>query len=259
MPLNEDTILTMYLAFWLTVLGAALGSFLDCAVSRWATGERMFAGRSRCFSCGHILSVFDLIPVFSWLFYRGKCRYCGGKIPADCLWAELAGGSIFLLLTLTIPPPALFQWLIWAGLLLALGLTDWARQIIPNRLLLALAINRIVWFFVLKGEYFAIFETFLACIVPAALLALVLAGEWLTGRELMGGGDIKLLFALSLYLTWAQLLLTLLSGCLLGLVWAVLSGQRRGTAVPFGPFLAAGAVLTVCWGSPLLQWYFSLF
>ena len=152
MPLNEDTILTKYLAFWLTVLGAALGSFLDCAVSRWAAGEQMFAGRSRCFSCGHILSVFDLIPVFSWLFHRGKCGYCGEKIPADCLWAELAGGSIFLLLTLTIPPPALFQWLIWAGLLLALGLADWARQIIPNRLLLALAINRIVWFFVLKEE-----------------------------------------------------------------------------------------------------------
>ena len=105
-----------------------------------------------------------------------------------CLWAELAGGSIFLLLALTIPPPALFQWLIWAGLLLALGLADWARQIIPNRLLLALAINRIVWFFVLKEEYFAIFETFLACIVPAALLALVLALVFMPRRR--GRGSI---------------------------------------------------------------------
>ena len=95
--------------------------------------------------------------------------------------------------------------------------------------------------------------------MPAALLALVLAGEWLTGRELMGGGDIKLLFTLALYLTWAQLLLTLLAGCLLGLVWAALSGRPQAAAVPFGPFLAAGAVLTVCWGGPLLQWYFSLF
>ena len=259
MPMGEDTIITLYLAFWLTVLGAVLGSFLDCAVSRWAAGEGMFAGRSRCFSCGHILSVFDLIPVFSWLFRCGKCRYCGKKIPADCLWAELAGGTVFLLLTLTVPLPALFQWLIWSGLLLALGLADWARQIIPNRLLLALAINRIVWFLVLKEECSAIFETFLACIVPAALLALVLAGERLTGRELMGGGDIKLLFTLALYLTWAQLLLTLLAGCLLGLVWAALSGRPQGVAVPFGPFLAAGAVLTVCCGGPLLQWYFSLF
>ena len=82
-------------------------------------------------------------------------------------------------------------------------------------------------FLVLKEEYSAIFETFLACIVPAALLALVLAGEWLTGRELMGGGDIKLLFTLALYLTWAQLLLTLLAGCLLGLVWAALSGRPQ--------------------------------
>ena len=96
-------------------------------------------------------------------------------------------------------------------------------------------------------------------VIPAILLALVLAGEWLTGRELMGGGDIKLLFALALYLTWAQLLLALLAGCLAGLAWAALAGSRRGTAVAFGPFLAAGALYAVCWGEPLIQWYFGLF
>ena len=75
----------------------------------------------------------------------------------------------------------------------------------------------------------------------------------------MGGGDIKLLFALALYLTWAQLLLALLAGCLAGLAWAALAGRRRGTAVAFGPFLAAGALYAVCWGEPLIQWYFGLF
>ena len=96
-----------------------------------------------------------------------------------------------------------------------------------------------------------------ACAIPAVLLALVLALEKLWGREAMGGGDIKLLFVLALYLGWGQLLLALLAGCLLGLVWTV--AARRQGAIPLGPFLAAGALLTVCFGGPLLDWYFGLF
>ena len=95
--------------------------------------------------------------------------------------------------------------------------------------------------------------------VPAVLLALVLGMERIMGREAMGGGDVKLLFALALYLSWAELLLTLLAGCLQGFVWAALTGGRKGTAVPFGPFLSAGALLTVCFGEPVLDWYFGLF
>ena len=95
MPL-EEIIIMVYLCVWLGIFGAVWGSFADCAVSRWAVGERMFTGRSRCASCGHVLSVLDLIPVFSWLFRRGKCKYCGERIPADCLLAELAGDGEWL-------------------------------------------------------------------------------------------------------------------------------------------------------------------
>ena len=98
-----------------------------------------------------------------------------------------------------------------------------------------------------------------SCAVPAALLALVLLAEKLMGREVMGGGDIKLLFVLALYLSWAQMLLALLAGCLAGLAFAALAGQKRGTAVPFGPFLAAGAAVAVYFGDPVIQWYFGLF
>lgn len=241
------------------MLGAVLGSFLDCAVSRWAAGEAPFRGRSRCASCGHILSVLDLIPVFSWLFRRGKCKYCGAGIPPDCLAAELAGAAAFVLLACTVPPARLGQWLIWAAVLLALSLTDWFGRILPDGLLLLLALNRFVWFFVWKEGFDAILSMFLAALVPAALLVGILLGEHLTGRELMGGGDIKLLFVLALYFTWAQQLLALLAGCLLGLLWAALVGEKRGAAVAFGPFLALGAVLTVSLGDGLIQWYLGLF
>lgn len=257
----EQQILTAWLCFWLAVLGAVLGSFLHCAVSRWGLGDpHPFRGRSRCASCGHTLAPRDLVPVLSFLLRRGRCRYCGEKIPAGCLWAELAGAAALVCLGLRFGlTPELGQWLIWAVLLLALSLTDCARRIIPDRLLLLLALNRAVWFFVLDCGVPELLAAAKALAIPAALLALVLGMEKLLGREAMGGGDVKLLFVLALYLSWAQLFLALLAGSLLGLLWAALTGGKSGAALPFGPFLALGAVLTVCFGGPVLSWYFGLF
>ena len=259
-PLTPEQVITLYLCIWLALAGLALGSFVDCAVSRWAAGKKMFKGRSHCMACGHQLGAVDLIPVVSFLANRGRCRHCGEKIPADCLAAELAGAVGFVCVGVRFGfTLALGQWLIWAAALLALSLTDAAKRIIPDRLLLVLAVNRVIWFLVLREDLGAALDILKACAVPAALLALVLLAEKLLGREVMGGGDIKLLFALALYLSWAQLLLTLLAGCIAGLVFAALARQRRGTAMPFGPFLAAGALVVVCFGDPLIQWYLSLF
>ena len=95
----EEQLLTAYLCFWLAVLGAVLGSFLDCAASRWAAGDpHPFRGRSRCGSCGHTLGARDLVPVFSFLLRRGRCRWCEEAIPARCLVSELAGAAAFLCL-----------------------------------------------------------------------------------------------------------------------------------------------------------------
>ena len=261
MPWNENMVITAYMCLWLAVLGAVLGSFLDCAVSRWAAGEPWHRGRSRCISCGHPLVARDLVPVASYLLRRGRCRFCGRKIPAECLLAELAGAGAFLCLGLRFGlRPALGQWLVWAGLLLAVSLRDAAEQIIPDSLLLALAANRLLWLVLLRERPAeAVPEILAACAVPAVLLALVLAAEKLLGREVMGGGDLKLLFSLALYMSWAELLLGLLLACLLGLLWAALAGRRRDAAVPFGPFLAAGAVSAVCFGGPMIRWYFCLF
>ena len=229
----------------------------------------MFVGRSRCLACGHTLGVFDLIPVLSFLFRRGRCRYCGEKIPAECLVAELLGAAGFVCLALHLGPAflpedrldwcLLAQWGIWWAVLLVLTLTDLAKRIIPDRLLLALVVNRAVWFFVLGEGWSAGLDMLKAFIVPAALLILVLAAEKLMKRELMGGGDITLLRALALYLSWAQLLLTLVFGCLAGLLFAALTRKKLGMAFPFGPVLAAGALVTVCFGDGLIAWYFGLF
>lgn len=256
--MNPDALLTIYLCVWLFVAGAVLGSFLDCAVWRWARGEAMFRGRSHCGSCGKTLSPRELVPVFSYLFSRGKCRHCGAKIPAECLWAELAGGVGFVCFGVKFGLSLeLVQWLILGALLLAVALTDGAKQIIPDRLLLAMAANRVVWLFALRQPLWDTVKGMLiSCLVPAALLAFVLLAEKVMKKEAMGGGDVKLLLALALYLSWPELLLTLLLGCVLGILAAV-AGRNRGP-FPFGPSLAAAAVLAACFGGPLVDWYLGL-
>ena len=257
----EEQLLTAYLCFWLAVLGAVLGSFLDCAASRWAAGDpHPFQGRSRCGSCGHTLGARDLVPVFSFLLRRGRCRWCGEAIPARCLVSELAGAAAFLCLGLRFGLSLeLGQWFAFAALLLALSLTDWAARLLPDKLLLLLAANRAAWFFVLGHGVREILEAGHANPRPGARLAPGRAGGNLMGRGATGGGGIKRLFVLALYLSWAELFLTLLAGCLLGLLWAALTGGKAKTAMPFGPFLALGAMLTVCCGGPVLEWYFGLF
>lgn len=257
--MHPETILTLYLCFWLALAGAVLGSFADCAVWRWASGGAMFRGRSRCAACGHALTPRDLVPVFSFLLARGRCRHCGEKIPAECLWAEIAGAAVFVCLGVRFGLSLeLAQWLVLGALLLSVSLTDAAKRIIPDRLLLIMAANRAVWMLILRQPVWDSVKTALAslCAGPLPLLALVLVMDRLLGRDTMGGGDIKLLMALALYLTWPQMLLALLGGCLLGIVGAAL-GRRRG-AIPFGPYLAAAAMAAVCFGGPLVDWYLGL-
>lgn len=256
--MNPDALLTIYLCVWLFVAGAVLGSFVDCAVWRWAHGEAMFRGRSHCGACGHTLSALELVPVFSYLFSRGKCRHCGADIPAECLWAELAGGIGFACFGVGFGLSLeLAQWLILGTLLLAVALTDGAKQLIPDKLLLAMAANRAVWLLILRQPLWETVKGMLiSCIVPAALLAFVLLAEKLWKKEAMGGGDIKLLLALALSLSWPELLLTLLLGCVLGIIVSV-AGRNRGP-FPFGPSLAAAAVLAACFGAPLVDWYLGL-
>lgn len=257
--MDPDMIVTLYLCVWLALAGAAAGSFIDCAVWRWARGEEMFKGRSRCASCGHTLAARDLVPVFSWLFVKGRCRHCGVKIPSECLWAEIVGAVVFVCFGIRFGADLrLAQWVVLGALLLAVTLADCAKMVIPNILLLAMAASRVVWFFVLREPFLAAGKAALISLGagPVALLVLTLVMEWIMGKELMGGGDIKLLAALALYLEWPQMVLTLIGGCLLGLTGAAVS-KKKG-AFAFGPYLAAAAVLAVCFGDPLVTWYIGL-
>lgn len=256
--MDVDQLLQLYLTVLMAVLGAVLGSFFNCAADRGG----LPTGRSRCDRCGHVLGAGDLIPVVSWLLRRGKCRYCGGAIPKSCLAAEGAGAVLFAALALNFGPrPELVMWLILGSLLLLLSLIDWKAHTLPDGLLLAAAANRAVFLFLLGQPLLPTLGRMAlgAFSVSLPLLLLSLVMDRLLGKETLGGGDIKLLFVMGLYMSWLEMVLLLFMGCVLALAWALGPGRRRaGAEIPFGPFLSAAWLLAVLFAGPCIRWYQSL-
>jgi len=255
--------LTAYLYTLTAVLGLVMGSFLNCFAYRYAKGESVLKGRSCCALCGHTLSAPDLIPVFSWLLLRGKCRYCGGKFSPRYLLAEvlcaLAYVSVLWRFGLTLDT---LKYLVLASLLFAASFADLHGGLIPDRLILiglafALVFACIspegpVWLSLLKtlGNGLS---------VSLPLLVIVLVFDRVMKTDSMGGGDIKLLFLIGLYFHWALNLLILILACVVGLAWAMLLRRGRKDAFAFAPAVSAAAWLVMLWGQAALNWYLSLF
>ena len=204
--------ITVYCCAMAALLGACMGSFLNCLAWRMLHGESVLHGRSHCDVCGHVLGVRDHVPVLSYVCSGGKCRYCGAKLSARHVWGELAGGAMFVsaLLKYDISLQVLEAWLL-ACVLLACAFADLEGYIIPDRFLL-FGTGVFIVFLVWEPEplHRLIQGALGGLAVPGALLAVVLMMEKRMGREAMGGGDLKLLALTGLYLGWMGNLLCLL-------------------------------------------------
>lgn len=256
--MNADLLLQIYLAFWLALLGAAAGSFLCCAADRGG----LPTGRSRCDACGHALGARDLVPVLSFLCTRGRCRFCGAAIPVRCLAAEVGGAVLFAALGCRFGlGPELLMQLVLGSILLLLSLIDWTTHLLPDRLLAAAAVNRLVFLFVLQEPLGEVLPRMAAGAlgVSVPLLVLSLLMDRVLKKDTLGGGDIKLLFVLGLYLSWLEMLLLLFLACMLALLWVAGPGRRqRKSEVPLGPFLTAAWLAVTLYATPWIEWYLSL-
>lgn len=257
--------LTIYFCFLAAALGLCMGSFLHCAAWRAVHGESVLRGRSHCDKCGHVLAAKDLVPVASYLALKGRCRYCGERMSAGFLWAEVVSAIVFvsLLLRYDISLQAL-EFLLLASVLLACAFADLEEYIIPDRFLAAgIAIR--ACFILFSGDVFhEALRALLGGAVAAALLAVVLALEKVMKRDAMGGGDIKLIFLTGLYFGWRLNLLCLILACLAGILFGAVSmrarkGEEDARLIPWGPSIAFAAWLTALFGQNVLNWYLSFF
>jgi len=244
------------------VLGLVMGSFLNCLAWRLVHGESVMKGRSHCASCGHVLGPLDLVPLLSWLFLKGKCRYCGEPVSARYPLTELVCGAVYGTLAWRYGfSVETLRLLLLFSLLLAISLVDLEDGWVPDRFLIVGAVGYLL-LLILEPEPMKALSRGLigAAVIFFPLLFLVLAADKLLGRESMGGGDLKLFALLGLYFGWKLGLLLLILSCVTGLVFAAVMGKARpGKPFPFVPAMTAAAWLTAMWGEGIVNWYLSLF
>jgi leader peptidase (prepilin peptidase)/N-methyltransferase len=243
------------------VYGLLIGSFLNAWAWRLAHDEKITKGRSHCPRCGAQIRAYDNIPVFSWLFLRGRCRDCGAQIS----WRYPVGEAVAAALFAAVAAMDGLSWLLVPHLLFVSALilvsqVDLEIKIIPDIVILPAAAIGLPLMIVLG---FAPWWQWPVAGLGAAGFLFLISEVYYRVRHVegMGFGDVKLALCMGIYLGAAvvpALFIGFLSGAIIGVVIVAASKGDGKTAIPFGPFLAAGAVVALFAGTPLIDAYLRL-
>jgi leader peptidase (prepilin peptidase)/N-methyltransferase len=246
----------------LAVLGLAVGSFLNVCIYRVPRKQSIVSPGSRCGSCGYALRAIDNIPLLSYALLRGKCRNCGGGISIRYPIVELVTALIFVAHYLALGPDILLvPRLLFACALIVLFAIDLEHHLLPNVITLP---------GIVAGFAFSL-------LVPpgplSSAIGILIGGGvlWLigeayyrySGQEGMGGGDVKMLAMIGAFLGWELTIVTLVLSSVLGSITGVaVLALGRGdmkSALPYGTFLAIGALVASLVGADILNWYIGLY
>lgn len=256
-------------------LGSVIGSFLNVVIFRVPAGRSIVAPPSACGSCGHEIRARDNIPVLSWLLLRGRCRDCSAPISIRYPLVEAGTAALFVAVALRFPLNfdtvvgtasallTIFAFAYLASVSIALALIDLDTRTLPNRIVLpaylvgAVLLTAASW---VAGDFASLGSAAIG-MVGLGMVYLILALA--TGG--MGLGDVKLAGVLGLFLGWLGweiLVVGALAGFILGGLWGVFlivtRRARRGSSVPFGPWMLAGAWLSILWGTWIADSYLGL-
>lgn len=244
------------------VVGIVIGSFLNVCIARLPAGASVIHPPSHCPRCKKDIAPYDNIPLLSYLVLRGRCRNCGLGIAWRYPAVEALTGALFVAVVAWL---GIDWWtaiaLLFVSALVVVTFIDLDHQIIPDEISLpGIVIGFLVSF---AGIGPAPLDSLLGILLGGGTLWLVAAGyERLRGIEGMGGGDIKLLAMIGAFLGWRAVLVTVMVGSLTGALvgGARVAFGRAGSEVPipFGPFLALGALVALLFGEALIDWYLNL-
>lgn len=258
------------------LFGLIVGSFLNCVIYRLQVRRSFLIGRSICPQCKHKLSFLDLIPLFSFLALRGRCRYCRKPISLQYPLVELATGALFILIIfwhLSFGFALTFE--LWALLTLCFMLCvscfmivilayDLKHLIIPDNVLCpAIAITLVYRFVEILFRYSS-FEILLSDYLLSAVIAagFFLVIYFLSRGRWIGLGDVKLAVLLGLVLGFPKILVGLFLSYLIGGIIGIglIIAKKKGlkSEVPFAPFLIISTFITLFWGEQIINWYLGL-
>jgi leader peptidase (prepilin peptidase)/N-methyltransferase len=246
---------TIILYIMIFLYGIVIGSFLNVCILRIPEGESIVTGRSHCDQCKKLIRWYDLIPIFSYIFLGGRCRYCKVKLSLQYPLIEALNGILYVLVFY-------FTGLNYIGViyclfisaLIVLSVIDFRTNTIPfgiNIFIFILGLIRL-------GMDYRNYVTYLiGFVVVSGFLYLIYI---LTKGNGMGGGDIKLMAAAGLVLGWKLIVLAFLLGCVYAsLIHPIrMKLSKQGRVLAFGPYLAAGMVTGIFIGEQMISWYIKL-
>jgi len=252
------------------IWGTFIGSFLNCVIYRLENKLSFLKGRSFCPHCKHKLGFFDLVPIFSFIFLKGRCRYCKKEISIQYPLVEIATGLLFLLVLnfqfgnlqfLILNPLVSINFLyllIVSSLLVIIFIYDLKHYIIPDKVIYLLI--GITFFYQLIYNFQAVNSSFWSFFFSALGAAGFFFLIWVFSKgKCMGFGDVNLAFLMGLFLGWPNILVALFSafliGAIIGIGLIILGKKKLKSQVPFGPFLITGTFIALFWGQNLINWY----
>ena len=256
-----------------TLLGVAIGSFLNVCIDRLPVGRSLVYPPSQCDACQHRLSSKDLIPVFSYLWLRGRCRYCGARISRRVPLVEILSGIFFFLAFWRFGLSAEFAiTAFWGCVFLVIMFIDWEHKLILNKVtfpaavvaLIILAVDSFLPEPVLLRNLILLPEpSILSGVIGGAIGFVFFFIVFLINPKGMGAGDVKMAGLIGLVTGFPLVIVALFIGIVIGGIAAVmlllLRRKGRKDIIPYGTFLALGPMVTLLWGKEILSWYMGFF
>ncbi len=250
--------------FIFALLGLAVGSFLNVCIDRLPQDKSIVFPPSHCEACQHRLAGKDLIPVFSYLRLRGRCRYCQASVPRRLFWVEVATGLIFALLYRHYGLSAeLGVMIFYACLFIVVFVIDLEQGLILNKvvypgMIVILLLALYPWPWLTQSIGMRVAYAALGGAIGFAIFLLIAV----VSRGGMGWGDVKLAALIGLATGFPLVFVAIIMAAVFGGIVAVgllIAGRRkRREAIPFGPFLALAAMITLLWGNDILTMYLGL-
>ncbi len=240
------------------LIGLIIGSFSNVCIYRLPRNESLIRPGSHCPQCNKSIQFYDNIPLISYLILKGKCRYCQDKIPMQYPIVELSTGLFYLALYLFYGIRFMtIVYMILCSVLIIISFIDIKERIIPDVLSLPFIVIGFILSFFLRN--LSPIDSLLGILAGGgSLLLIAVAGTYLFRKEAMGGGDVKLAAMIGAFLGWQLTLLSLFLGFFLGSVIGIavlIKNKGQSDIVPFGPFIAMGAIIAIFWGQNIINWY----
>lgn len=247
--------MTLLIYILIFLYGIIIGSFLNVCIYRIPRKENIVVTRSHCMGCGYQLKWYDLVPLFSYLCLRGRCRNCHTRLSIQYPLVELLNGVMYTIIFLAngINPVSVIYCLLVSALIV-LSIIDFRTYEIP------LGINIFIG---ILGAFRLIldYKNWLDYVIGFFAVSLFLLLLWLlTKGRGIGGGDIKLMAAAGLVLGWQLIITAFVFGCILGSILHLIRMKvsHKDHVLAFGPYLSMGIVLAMLYGEPFIQWYISI-